>query len=1048
MRNAFFLVLWCALAIGAPLHAQTNSSSDILQQLNKVGTLQARSAGLKDPGLPSPDALLETQVQGYYAAINYHAALGNTNRVIELYRELVKIADRVGGNTAAQARSQLAGELGSAGYQKESLALREESKPFFAASTGVRIANLGSIARTKIQTFNDLEGAQKDLQDMESELKSASASAREPEFVNIWLAGFEWAKAVDARARGRYAESVAYYRGAADRYLRYANNVDDLVRRYKYNDRRDGVLNARDFVILESAHSLRWMGRAVEAETTLRQLLADQINRGARPSNIAVTASALSLTLMNQGRWQEAEKVQLKGIEILRDSGLPATSLRHSQARGSLVPIYIGMGKWKESFSAYTEAYEQAVKIDAASRRNFLWPEMTIVFLKLGKVQEAHDHAKRVLEIESQRFGPNSFRVKEAEGFLAMTLKAQGKRDEAERLFRASASRILDPNRDLSGSGAAFLRVKVRHIIEDYLDLLAGGLKLPHQSNIDDATLQQAFWMSEAVRGSTVQRAISGAAARFATADNRLSTLVRREQDLAIAAADLQRKIGELYSGRLPIAEAQTLATGMRRQIDQFEQERKQAIDTITRDFPSYAELVRPRSPSLRQISEILAPNEAYVSIYAGLSKTYVTAIRSDGRAAFHVAGIGESEIATMVATLRRSLDPGDVPLGKIPPFDFAVAHRLYQQLLGPLGDVGASAPIWTLSTTGALGSLPFALLTTAPFKATPDARLLFAEYKSAPWLNQRVALAYSPSAAATLALRRLPAGSVSRKTFFGIGDPQFGQAGTTVAAASRALPTTLASPTLLRNLKIPRALERNLAGMNQAADRVSDETPSVATRSTTRADSPSEPLPDIPPLPDTRDEILAIAASLGANPNADTLFGAEATRDRVKGLNLQDRKIVAFATHGLIPGDMPGLTQPALTMAYTKDPRDSLLTLEDILKLKLDADWVILSACNTGAADGLGGEASSGLGRGFFYAGSRALLLTHWPVESESARRLVTEIFSRYSKNTSRAQSVREAADALIASPGYLDPASNKLLYSYAHPMFWAPYTLIGDSR
>jgi CHAT domain-containing protein len=213
-------------------------------------------------------------------------------------------------------------------------------------------------------------------------------------------------------------------------------------------------------------------------------------------------------------------------------------------------------------------------------------------------------------------------------------------------------------------------------------------------------------------------------------------------------------------------------------------------------------------------------------------------------------------------------------------------------------------------------------------------------------------------------------------------------------------------------------------------------------------AEAATTAVPDIPPLPDTRDEIRAIAASLGADPDKDAIYGAEATRERIKTMNLADKRIIAFATHGLIPGDMPGLTQPALTLAYEKDPRDSLLLLEDILKLRLDADWVVLRACNTGAADGLGNEAASGLGRGFFYAGSRALLLTHWPVESESAKRLVTQIFTLYSNQTPRAIAVKKSADMLIDSPGYLDPQSNKLLYSYAHPMFWAPYTLIGDSR
>lgn len=122
------------------------------------------------------------------------------------------------------------------------------------------------------------------------------------------------------------------------------------------------------------------------------------------------------------------------------------------------------------------------------------------------------------------------------------------------------------------------------------------------------------------------------------------------------------------------------------------------------------------------------------------------------------------------------------------------------------------------------------------------------------------------------------------------------------------------------------------------------------------------------------------------------------------------------------------------------------MLTLEDILGLKLDADWVVLSACNTAAGDGAGAEAISGLGRGFFYAGSRALLVTHWPVETRSARLLVTTLFEHYAADPriTRAQPLRQASLAVMEKGA---PAEGRTpAFSYAHPLFWAPYALVGD--
>ena len=201
---------------------------------------------------------------------------------------------------------------------------------------------------------------------------------------------------------------------------------------------------------------------------------------------------------------------------------------------------------------------------------------------------------------------------------------------------------------------------------------------------------------------------------------------------------------------------------------------------------------------------------------------------------------------------------------------------------------------------------------------------------------------------------------------------------------------------------------------------------------------------PYILPLPETRDELLAIASTLKADPQRDLRLGEMATKASVlqsdKSGELRKKKVLVFATHGLVPGDLPNLTQPALALATTgaepQDPLAALLMLDEVLALKLNADWVVLSACNTAAADGKVEEALSGLARGFFYAGSRSLLVTHWAVESESAKLLTTGTFEHYAQNLQapKAESLRQAMLKVMAMP------------QYAHPAFWAPYALVGD--
>jgi CHAT domain-containing protein len=107
----------------------------------------------------------------------------------------------------------------------------------------------------------------------------------------------------------------------------------------------------------------------------------------------------------------------------------------------------------------------------------------------------------------------------------------------------------------------------------------------------------------------------------------------------------------------------------------------------------------------------------------------------------------------------------------------------------------------------------------------------------------------------------------------------------------------------------------------------------------------------------------------------------------------------------------------------------------------------VVLSACNTAAGDGKGAEAVSGLGRAFFYAGTRALLVSNWPVETTSARALTTDLFRRQAgqPDLSRAEALRQAMLELIDGPGRTN-AKGEILFSYAHPIFWAPFSLVGD--
>ncbi len=168
-----------------------------------------------------------------------------------------------------------------------------------------------------------------------------------------------------------------------------------------------------------------------------------------------------------------------------------------------------------------------------------------------------------------------------------------------------------------------------------------------------------------------------------------------------------------------------------------------------------------------------------------------------------------------------------------------------------------------------------------------------------------------------------------------------------------------------------------------------------------------------------------------------------------MKSNDLSSYGVISFATHGLVPGDLNGLDEPALALsspAITKEKNDGLLTMSEILSLKLNADFAVLSACNTAAADGQGAEAVSGLGRAFFYAGAKALLVSNWPVNSGSTTDLMSRLFKVLSTDTvlSRSEALRRTKLHQIMKGGFR--SGGKLEFSYAHPIFWAPFTIVGD--
>ena len=534
------------------------------------------------------------------------------------------------------------------------------------------------------------------------------------------------------------------------------------------------------------------------------------------------------------------------------------------------------------------------------------------------------------------------------------------------------------------------------------------------QNNAQDA--ETLFLLSDQVNSSSVQQALSEAAVRSGVNIPGLSDVIRKEQDAKNEMATLVTYIANQNSQQDTKQNPQVVEQ-MRKRLFELEGLRKGYKAAIQKGYPEYFQLIQPKAPSTQEIAKLLAEDEVFVSILPMAGETYVWGIDHKGQTKFHRSDWSEQKTNTTVEALRKTLDVAG--LGKrMPKFDYQGAHAIYKAFFEPLGELTQGKKHMVVSTSSALAKLPFAVLQTQAFNGTNPVE--------APWLVKSMAVSHVPTASGWMSLKRFGKVPHSVEPMVAWGDPLFD--GKAVQKMAEAAKSEKPSGTQVAMAE-PGTTVRSVLNTRNAASLEVSDADAYLTYS------------KIPPLPETRDEVEELAKILGADSKSDLYLGANATRASVLKSStsgqLHKKQVVVFATHGLLAGDLPNLSQPALAMAATANPADSpLLTLEDVLSLKLNADWVVLSACNTAGADGRAEEAMSGLARGFFFAGSRSLLVTHWSVESESAMQLTTNAFASYKKDTTmrRSEALRQSMLTVMKSP------------AFGHPAFWAPYALVGE--
>jgi CHAT domain-containing protein len=503
--------------------------------------------------------------------------------------------------------------------------------------------------------------------------------------------------------------------------------------------------------------------------------------------------------------------------------------------------------------------------------------------------------------------------------------------------------------------------------------------------------LAQMFETAELAQDSVTSREIDEAAARLAanSRDPRVADAIHRRQNADERLAELYRQRDALAANAPPGSVRPGGATSpadLDRQIVEAQAELADSDGALQTASPNYGQLVQQVVPAA-DVLAALGPDEALAAIVLTPHGGWSFLLRAGAIDAAPSKGDSAS-ITALVKRVRASIES---PSGTLPKFDTAAAQALYEATLAPVGGRLAGVKVLVVAPTGALLSLPFAVLLTGPAQPSGLA--------DAPWLIRQMTVTHVPSAANFLALRKAGS-SHAAHPWFGFG----GFHPVTLAQAEASFP--------------------GAACAGSARD-----------------------LASLPPLPSAQRELDAARALLNASPS-DELLNAAFTAEAVRHMPLKNYRILHFATHALLPAELRCQNEPAIITSAPLGARDAsgtMLSASDIVGLDLDANAVILSACNTGGPGiSSGGESLSGLARAFFFAGARSMLVTHWSISDQTSAFLVADTLRRFSSG----EEAGLGGALRAAQLGILARAGKDLPADLAHPFHWAPFALIGESK
>ena len=869
-------------------------------------------------------------------------------------------------------------------------------------------------------------------------------------------------------AQGRYDEAEPLYKRAL--------SASERVLGLEHPDTLTSVNNLAS--LYQTQH------RYDEAEPLFKRAFAarERVLGGEHPDTL-ISVNNLGGLYKTQGRYDKAEPLYQRALAG-RERVLGPEHPNTLTSINNLARLHEGQGRYEEAEPLYQRALTGFERVLGLEHLNTLTSVniLASLYQTQGRYGEAEPLYERALVARERVLGPEHPDTLGSVNNLATVHFEQRDWPRAVALWRRSTAGIAGRTQRATLDTGQAVTGKRKSEAEQLGWQFSGLVKSMHRltpegRGPDEAASREMFETAQSALSSEAAQSLAQMAARGAKGDPKLAAVVWERQNLVTEWQKLELvrnvALGQETAKRDAKAEAENAA-------------RLATIDTriagidrrLAAEFEDYAALASPAPLPVEEAQAQLGVDEALVlfldtpewtptpeeTFIWVVTKTDTRWVRSDlGKVALTRdvqalrCGLDEEEWATPTNAKRCAdlLGLTEVPDASRPlPFHPGKAHALYQGLFGQIEDMIAGKRL-LIVPSGALTSLPFhVLVTKAPGTALPDA---FAGYRDVAWLGRSNAITTLPAVSSLKALRQHAANrAAASDAYAGYGNPLLSGDGAScrVAKSPEACPgidvavrpnAAIAVETT-GSTEVARATVRGRGG-RRSGNATTDDV--FAKGSTPEALLTQ--VRGLCPLPDTEYEINCVANRFAAKASLIRLAG-EARETDIKALSESGRlaqyRVLHFATHGLLSGDVERMAQrqgePALVLTPPDKPADAdddgLLMASEVAALKLNADWVVMSACNTAAGDKIGAQALSGLARAFFYAGGRALLVSHWPVYSDAAVRLTTSTFAELDRNpkAGRAEALQRAMNALMDDRSRADNA---------HPAVWAPFVVVGES-